>query len=177
MSTVPLSCHENPICLILPIGQQLPNYHKVLQLYKYVFKEIESCLQNLKEGQECVENICDLIIILCQSASGNATTVLESRNLLIFLWTLRNFDFTSTSSLFTDITQVKLYEHKIASKENTFHFVFDLVLCWTKQALINANSKRNLLCRQWWCIPIYVFAFTVLSPSDWTTAWLSTAGL
>ena len=135
MSTMPLSCHENPICLILPIGQQLPNYHKVLQLYKYVFKEIESYLQNLKEGQECGENICDLIIILCQSANGNATRVLESRNWLIFLWTLRNFDFTSTSSLFTDITQVKLYEHKIASKEKTFHFVFDLVLFLTKQAL------------------------------------------
>ena len=171
MSTMPLSCHENPICLILPIGQQLPNYHKVLQLYKYVFKEIESCLQNLKEGQECGENICDLIIILCQPASGNATTVLESRNLLIFLWTLRNFDFTSTSPLFTNITQVKLYEHKIASKENTFHFVFA-----KRNKLLNANFKRNLLCRRC-CIPIYVFAFTVLSPSDWTPDWLSVGSL
>ena len=176
MSTMPLPCHENPICLILPIGQQLPNYHKVLQLYKYVFKEIESCLQNLKEGQECGENICDLIIILCQSASGNATTVLEVTQFAYFplnsqeLWLHIHLPPYSLTSLKSSSMSTRLHQKKTL-------FISFLILYFAKRnKLLNANFKRNLLCRQC-CIPIYVFAFTVLSPSDWTTAWLSTTGL
>merc|ERR1711899_360486 len=47
-------------------------------------------------------------------------------------------------------------------------FISFLILYFAKRnKLLNANFKRNLLCRRC-CIPIYVFAFTVLvlSPSD-----------
>ena len=165
MSTVPLSCHENPICLILPIGQQLPNYHKVLQLYKYGIKEIESCLQNLKEGQECVENICDLIIILCQSASGNATRVL-SHAICLFSFELSG-TLTSHPPSPYSLTSLKSSSMSTRLHQKKTLFILFLILYFAnRNKLLNANFKRNLLCRQWCCIPIYVFAFTVLSPSD-----------
>jgi len=154
MFTTRLPCHENPICLILPIGQQLPNYHKVLQLYKYGIKEIESCLQNLKEGQECVENICDLIIILCQSANGNATTVLESRNLLKFSFELSGTLTShppspySLTSLKSSSMSTRLHQKKILFILSRFFWMIQALKCkfQTKSSLQTVLHPNLCVC-------------------------------
>ena len=123
---------------------------------------------------ECVENICDLIISPCQSVSCNAGKRDECLSHAICLFSFE-LPQTLTSLTFTDITQVKLHDHKVFKRK-----VFILFYLLDFNEHFSQEYGRDKKCKNGeslWCIPIYVFAFTVLSPSDWTTDWLSVVRL
>ena len=118
-----VSCHENPICLILSIGPLLNNCQKFLQ-----HRESERLKVGLWNAWKHLWSD--------NHQSVAMQPVPESRNLLIFLWALANFDITS---LQTHITWVKLQEHKI-SKENTFTLILSSfveiwfkIFCWRER--------------------------------------------
>ena len=127
---------------------------------------------------ECVENICDLIISPCQSVSCNASRGGWVTQFAYFplnshkLW----HHFHSLTSLKSSSMSTR-FQKKSGLQSFIFRWTLSNILVQKTEVIRIAKNGKKHFVESLWCIPIYVFAFTVLSPSDWTTDWLSVGRL
>ena len=116
-------------------------------------------------------NICDLIII----------SLWQCNQCLSHAICLFSFELSQT------LTSLPLTLTSLESSSRSTRFQKKTLLLWFCLLLLKfdlksfGEEKGDKKCKNtlWslWCIPIYVFAFTVLSPADWTTDWLSVGRL